>query len=319
MTALHLPVPLDPGLLRLGVDLRRAGVEPSRAVDDWHHVRHGVWVPSAHWAELAPGQRHAAVVHAANLVRRPGHDRVVAAWSAAAVWGMPRVEDWPSCVGVLSHSRRASRSGGLCPVVGGDTEPVTVQGLSVTPPARTVVDLARTGTLESAVAAADHALRNGLCTVADLSAEVAAVAPRVAGRRTAALVRDLADPGSMSAGESLSRVQMYLLGLPRPRLQVPYTDDRGLIGYTDFGWAGVAGEFDGRVKYRVPEGADPETAAQVLWEEKQREDRLRRQARVVRWVWSVALDRPALGRLLGSVGIRPERRSTWFDLGASVS
>lgn len=316
MTAPLVPTPLDPGLLRLGADLRRAGVEPTRAGDDWHHVRHGVWMPAAHWAELGPGQRHVALVHAADLVRRPDRGRVVAGWSAAAVWGMPRVEDWPDCVGILSHSRRSSRSGGLCPVVGGDTDAVTRQGLEVTPPARTVVDVARTGTLASAVAAADHALRSGLCTPADLSAEVAAVAPRVAGRRTAALARDLADPGSMSAGESLSRVQMFLLGLPRPRLQVPFTDDQGLIGYTDFGWSGVVGEFDGRIKYRVPEGADAETAAGVLWQEKQREDRLRRQARVARWVWRVALDRPALGRLLGSVGIRPERRSTWFDLGA---
>ncbi|QKE85356.1 hypothetical protein [Arthrobacter sp. NEB 688] len=308
-------IALDPGLLRLGADLRRAGIEPARAPDDWHHVRHGVWMPSAHWVGLTPDQQHAALVHAADLVRRPDRPRVVAAWSAAALWGMPRIEDWPDCVGVLSHSRRASRSGGTCPVVGPGTEPVAMQGLEVTPPARTVVDLARTGSLVSAVAAADHALRRGLCTAAELTAAVEDLPPRVAGRRLAALVRDLADPGSMSAGESLSRVQMYLLGLPRPRLQVAHTDDQGLIGYTDFGWSGVVGEFDGRVKYRIPEGADAEEAGRVLWAEKKREDRLRRQVRVARWVWSVALDRPALGRLLAGVGIRPERRSTWFDLG----
>ncbi|WP_207022806.1 hypothetical protein [Phycicoccus sp. DTK01] len=48
MTPLLLPTPLDPGLLRLGADLRRAGVEPTRDGDDWHHVRHGVWMPAAH-------------------------------------------------------------------------------------------------------------------------------------------------------------------------------------------------------------------------------------------------------------------------------
>ncbi len=66
----------------------------------------------------------------------------------------------------------------------------------------------------SAVAAADHALRHGLCSLAELRAEADAVPPRVRGRPAAALVADLADADSMSAGESLSRVQMFRLGLP---------------------------------------------------------------------------------------------------------
>ena len=86
-------------------------------------------------------------------------------------------------------------------------------------------------------------------------AEVDAVPPRVRGRNTARLVGALANPLSMSAGESLSRVQMFLLNLPEPELQREIHDAAGLVGIVDFGWEGVVGEFDGKVKYRVPDGA----------------------------------------------------------------
>ena len=116
------------------------------------------------------------------------------------------------------------------------------------------------------------------------------------------LVADLADADSMSAGESLSRVQMFRLGVPRPRLQVPHDDDQGLIGVVDFDWLGVIGEFDGKLKYRVPPGASPEEAAEIVWREKKREDRLRVGSRVARWTWEVALDRDRLGRRTRGAG-----------------
>ncbi|MGG5260895.1 hypothetical protein [Phycicoccus avicenniae] len=309
------PPPFDPGLLHLASDLRRLGTEPTRD-EEWHRVRHGVFVRASVWAGLLPVQRHAALARATLLRGRSDTPPVLAAVSAAALWGLPRVEAWPTTVSVLTQSRRDSPSGLLRPVVGPPGEVVRHSGVSVTSVPRTLVDLARTASLASAVAAADHALRHGLCTRAELEAEVRGLAARTRGRRAAALVRDLADPLSMSAGESLSRVQMFLLDLPRPRLQVEQRDEAGLIGYTDFGWPGVAGEFDGRVKYGVPEGADADRAGEVLWAEKLREDRLRRRVRVARWVWSVASAAPALGRVLAEVGIRSQPRSTWFDLGA---
>ncbi len=161
------------------------------------------------------------------------------------------------------------------PFVAAPAQPSVLNGVRVTGVARTVVDLARTGSLESAVAAADHALRHGLCSAADLRAEADAVPARVRGRPVAALVAELADGDSMSVGESLSRVQMFRLGLPRPRLQVEHVDGLGSIGFVDFDWDGVVGEFDGKVKYRVPPDADPQEAAEILWREKKREDRLR--------------------------------------------
>ena len=312
------PKPFDTGVLRRGRDLRAIGVEPTRG--GWHQVRNGVWVTELEWSRLTPEHRHAALVHATGLCLER-ESPVFAVSSAAAVWGLPRIEPWPDAVRVLVQSDSRGRGSALVrPHVGRPDAGVVVVGdLTVTSVARTVVDLARTGSLVSAVAAADHALRHGLCTRDELRSEVEGVPPRVRGRITARLVERLADPLSMSAGESLSRVQMFLLNLPRPALQKEVRDSAGLIGYVDFGWEGVVGEFDGKVKYRVPDGADPETAAEVLWQEKQREDRLRRRVRVARWTWAVALHRNRLAAALAEHGIRPLASNVWLDLGARRS
>ena len=273
-------------------------------------------MPVVVWQELTPEQRHAALVHATSLVCAESAPQVFALESAAAVWGLPRVETWPTHVRTLVTSGRPRGSIGVRPFVGREAEPVVVNGVAVTGVARTVVDLARTGSLPSAVAAADHALRHELCSLADLRAEADAVPPRVRGRPAAMLVADLADAGSMSVGESLSRVQMFRLGVPRPRLQVPHDDDQGLIGVVDFDWDEVVGEFDGKVKYKVPPGADPQEAAEIVWREKKREDRLRVGSRVARWTWEVALDRGRLAQVLAAQGVCPSPRASWFDLGA---
>ncbi|EAP99670.1 hypothetical protein JNB_05864 [Janibacter sp. HTCC2649] len=310
------PPPFDPGFLRLATDLRRAGIEPSRG-EGWHHVRHGVWVDATVWVGLDPTQRHAAFVHATSLQRRLDAPLIAAGTSAAALWGLPRIEAWPSHVRHLVTGRRVRGSAIMRPMVGLETDPQEVHGVLVTPVARTVIDLARSGSLVTAVAAADHALRHELCSPSELIAEVAAIPRRAAGRTSAALTRDLADPLSMSAGESLSRVQMFHLNLPKPILQRELHDGEGLIGLGDFWWEGVVGEFDGKVKYRIPAGATAEEASRILWAEKRREDRIRTRARMARWVWFDALRPDRLLQKLAHVGIRPVARPGWFDLGSS--
>jgi hypothetical protein len=307
------PDPFDAGVLRRGRDLRSVGVEPARG--GWHQVRNGIWVSEHEWRGLTPEHRHAALVHATGLCLAR-EAPVFAVTSAAAVWGLPRIEQWPDAVRVLVPTAARGRGSSLVrPHVGREAEAVQVGEIRLTSPARTVVDLARTATLHTAVAAADHALRHRLCTRDELRAEVDAVPPRVRGRTLARVVEALADPMSMSAGESLSRVQMFLLNLPKPELQREVRDGDGLVGFVDFGWEGVVGEFDGRVKYRVPDDGSPDDAAEVVWLEKQREDRLRRQVRVARWTWAVALDRRTLGARLAQYGIRPLPTNTWVDVG----
>lgn len=303
--------PFDPSQLSRTADLRRAGTEPSRG--GWRQVRTGVWLPEASFAALTPVDRHAALVHATMRTHRAGESVRFAGESAAAVLGIPRISDWPTTVRHLVTRRGVSGSSVLRPLLGGESECVRVHGLLVTPPARTVVDLARYGTLQDAVTAADYCLRHRMCTRDDLAAELALVPRRARGRASAARAVAIADGLSMSPGESFSRVQMFRLLIPKPRLQVSFSDADGHIGDVDFAWEGTVGEFDGRTKYRIPAGASQEEAGRVLWAEKKREDRLRRQTRVARWVWSDLLRPHRLLAILADQGVRPERRSTWLD------
>src|SRR5690606_21772370 len=265
--------PFDPTVLRFGSDLRRLGTEPQRE-DAWHCVRRGVWVPAQLWAGLTATQRYQALVHATVLSCREPHDLVLAGRSAAAMLGLPSLDAWPWHVTVLAAERVMGPSRYIRPRHGPPTATIVAAGLQVTTAARTVIDLACTTSLDTALAAADHALRERLATHDELSAEAALLQPGARGRVAARLVVDLADARSGSPGESLSRLQMFRSNLPRPQLQREYRDHEGLIGYVDFDLPGLIGEFDGKIKYKVPPGASAQEASEIVWQEKIREDRL---------------------------------------------
>lgn len=158
-------------------------------------------------------------------------------------------------------------------VLGGDV--VQLDGVRVTSPARTVVDLARTLPVEEAVVVGDSALRRypGLDFHAHFDAPRAGIA---AARRVVGFL----DARSESPGESLSRLRLRDAGLPAPVLQpVIHTPGGVFVARVDFFWEqwGLVGEFDGMVKY----GTVDDVRA-----EKHREDALRDLGlQVVRWTW----------------------------------
>lgn len=308
--------PFDFTRLRVGADLRRLGIEPTRT--GWHRIRRGVWLPREDWDGLTINQRDEAFIFATLLACDEPLEVTLAVHSAAALWGMPSVEPRQRRMHVLVPEGRSGNSRHVVRHHGEPVPRIRQRGALITPPARTVIDLARWGTLETALAAADFALRTQLCTRDDLETETAKVPVGARGRGHARLVVDLADGLSDSAGESVSRLQMFRANFPRPVLQRSYSDDQGLIGRVDFDHEGLIGEFDGKKKYRVPEGVSPEEAGEILWREKRREDRLRRFKPVARWVWVTALSTSALARLLISHGLRPEPKSTWIYLGPST-
>ena len=110
-----------------------------------------------------------------------------------------------------------------------------------------------------------------------------------AGIGRARTVVAFADPRSESVGESRSRALMLEHGVPLPELQHEIRDDDDhLIARVDFWWKEkrLVGEFDGKVKYTrdlAPDGDVP----RVVWEEKKREDMIRRRrCSVERWTWA---------------------------------
>ncbi|MCZ2804151.1 hypothetical protein O2W18_03450 [Modestobacter sp. VKM Ac-2983] len=170
-----------------------------------------------------------------------------------------------------------------------------MDGVLTTDVTRTVVDLARTLTFESAVVTADAALAVGSTTAAQLDDALQRMggAP---GTRRAARVIAFADRRSESVGESRSRVMLARAGLPPPDLQVEVRRRNGsLVGRSDFGWSSsrTLGEFDGRIKYgRLLRPG--ESAGDAIYREKLREDEMRDLGReVVRWTWA-EIDEPGV-------------------------
>ncbi|WP_433284552.1 hypothetical protein ACQPZQ_25060 [Pseudonocardia sp. CA-142604] len=180
-------------------------------------VRRGAYLTGA--LPPDPELRHVILVRAA--LSDLAADAVVSHASAAVVLGLPL---WNVPLGHV-HVTRCRRSGARrssgAHVHAAPLEPdeiVEVDGLRLTSPARTVVDLARWLPFEQAVVAADGALRLELVTRAGL-AEAVERAARRSGSPAARRVVAFADERSESPGESRSRVALQNAGLPRPVLQ----------------------------------------------------------------------------------------------------
>lgn len=148
------------------------------------------------------------------------------------------------------------------------------------------------GTLP-AVVSADAALRRRLVTGADLE-EAVARARNWPGVGRAKAMCSLVDGRSESPGESLTRCELEMAGIPvTPQVEVRDAYGR-FVARVDLMVDGtkVVVEFDGRVKYA---DGDRET----LWKEKRREDRLRRLGyTVVRVTWADLLRPGGVVRLV---------------------
>lgn len=248
-----------------------------------------------------PEQRHLLHVHAAVSELAP--DAVASHLSAAVVYGLPI---WNADLSRV-HATRDRRSGARRSTVThlhaarlGPDEVAVVAGVRVTSVARTVLDVARSLPFDAALVVADAALHRHLVTREELAVALQR-AERRRGTPGAARVLAFADPGSMSVGETRSRVALRDAGLPVPVLQWSVRTPGGVVvGQVDFGWPDLrtVGEFDGRVKYgrALRPGQD---LAEVLFEEKRREDAVRAEdLGMARWVWA-DLDRfaPVAARL----------------------
>ena len=140
-----------------------------------------------------------------------------------------------------------------------EDELVEVAGYVMTSPLRTARDLALDRTAREGCNAARP--RSGLaarrlphtwvrCGVRRCMEAVVRLGP-ARGTRRARFAAEFADARSESPGESLSRVQLHRLRMPRPQLQIPVPKPWSGHWDVDFGWEEYAlfGEFDGYLKY----------------------------------------------------------------------
>lgn len=171
---------------------------------------------------------------------------VVAGFSAAALHGSKWV-DGTTTVELIHENRHRlpgvrTRGDRI-----GDDEIVMIDGVPVTSPTRTVLDLGCWYPIMTAVAAIDALAR----ATEIKSADVELLAQRYPGRRGIAQARVAIgsfDPGAQSPKESWLRMIVIDAGLPRPQTQIPVLNEFGsAIAYLDMGWADVkvAVEYDG--------------------------------------------------------------------------
>jgi hypothetical protein len=273
----------------------------------------GIYGDAVALAALSDRAQHRQLVHARQAASPI--PLTFAHASAAALWRLPRIGHWPHRTHIIAERTSGGRStpGVIHHRVGQPSADSIdcIDGVRVTSLARTVADLARFDDLATAVAAADSALaglslagRSVVVTREQAIAEARRKSSR--GRERARFVLEFADPASGSPGESLSRLNIHRAGLPRPDLQTRFADGVGEM-FVDFCWPAyrLIGEFDGVGKYLRDEWMGGRSAAQVVIDEKRREDRLRALGwRVVRWGWADAMSVERLRRILTAAGLR---------------
>jgi hypothetical protein len=284
-------VHLRPALLASGFDddelhrLRRAGEIVA--------VRRGAYVAAA-GVDARPGGPPREVIRHLHAVRAAaaqlGEGAVISHVSAALLYGLPL---WATALDRV-HATRDRRSGArrtrdlhMHAAALEPDEIVLLDGLLVTSPERTLLDIARSLPFEQALIPADAALHRHLVKRGQLEQSLCRAAHR-RGNAAARQVLAFARAGAESPGETRSRVAIHRAGLPPPVLQHEVRTVAGLVlGKVDFWWEeyGVAGEFDGRVKYGrvLKPGQDP---GEVVFREKVREDAIRAEIRgMTRWTW----------------------------------
>ena len=295
--------------LRLGTDreLRRRVADRTMV-----KVATGVFLPAIEWNPMTADERYRTRVRAAALISSPSaqfsHE------SAAAMWNLPSIGPWPAAVHELTEQTSGGRSrvGIVRHGLGLDGSPMTIDGVTVTSLARTVVDVSCTTSFVRAVAMADaalHAPQRGVparTSKLELQGLVETLVPYY-GMGKATRVINFANGESGSAGESFARVQFHALGFPPPELQVDFFDELGFIGCVDFFWRelGLIGEFDGKSKYGARRLYQKDlTSEQIVLIEKDREDRLRRVAKdFVRLDWPKVNNRRMLASYLARHGL----------------
>jgi hypothetical protein len=259
---------------------------------DLVRMRQGVYATRGAVAWAADDPRRSHALRALAATRSAGSDCVASHQSAARIHSIDLLKSVPESVVTLTRppTRRTGQPNSTGIVFHTATLPAdhltTHWGASVTTPARTVVDLARTLPFIDGVVLTDSALHLRLTTRPELLRVVGSCAqwPGVSvARRSIAF----ADGRAESPLESCARVTFDAAGLEPPELQVTIRGD-GFVYRSDFYWARhrTIVEADGMAKYEDP----------VRAREQIRRDRLLRDAgyKLVHFTWRELFDTPEL-------------------------
>jgi hypothetical protein len=199
-----------------------------------------------HDVYVAKDTEISAVLRAkACWLRARGHG-VLAGFSASALHGT-RWIDATAPAAIIDTNRRRTPGVSSWASAIDDDEVCVIEGMRLTTPARTAVDLACRYPIDTAVTAIDALARATRLKLPDIES----AASRHAGRRGIKQARaalDLVDPGAESPRETWLRLLLVRAGFPRPDTQIRVYDEYGaLIGEIDMGWPDlkIAVEYEG--------------------------------------------------------------------------
>lgn len=283
----------------LAAGLSRRELARQVATGELVRVRYGTYAKASVVAVAAADPVLAHALNVANAVE--GLPRAVASHQSAAVLHELDLLNGPSgglvCITVPPGARggpyrrgNVVRHSAALP----QGHVTVLSGIRVTTPARTVVDIARTGPFMAGVVTADSALHQRWTSKTELRRLLASCDgwPGIGNARTAV---EFASPSAESVLESCARVVFHDHGLPPPELQVLILGQgEAKIARVDFFWReyAVAAEADGLMKYQS--GAD--AIAEL------KRDRLLRERglEVIHFTWQELLREPerVAGRIL---------------------
>jgi hypothetical protein len=280
-------------------------------------VRRGIYLPSASLEEMSAIQRYRALAFAVAH-QRP--HAVFAGFTAAVLLGLPVVGEIPDDVIVLSTGTSGRRRNGVVEIVRrGGAQVITSEGVTTTSLVDSLIEVARTRPLLTALTMADAALfrprfahGGPLCTIDELRQAFATMTPFPGSRRVAAVL-ERATHLAETPLETLSRVRIEELGFPAPALQWSVIRPRsGSLAFLDFAWPeyGVWGEADGDGKYLgTRRNGDRRSQAMIVRDEKARENEVRVATRwaCARWDWADAWKSGPLRDILLEAGLPPLR------------
>jgi Transcriptional regulator, AbiEi antitoxin len=283
----------------LAAGVSHAAIAAAVRSGDWVRLRHGAYTSGDAFRSATEEERHALVARA--VVMQAKTDVVLSHISAVPEYGGPLWGVSTADVHITRLDQRAGRrEAGVRQHQGALEEPdiVTRNGLLVTSPERTLIDVSTCAPLAAAVAVANYLLHHRLTSMTAVHERYESMQHHPFTLKTDLVLR-LADPRIESVGETRTFVTCWQQGIPAPEPQWVVLDEAGReFARLDFAWPDRKSwlEFDGREKYTkfLRPG---ESVVDAVLREKKRESRICELTgwRCLRITWAELADPVRLG------------------------
>ena len=269
----------------------------------------GLYVAERLWRDLTPDAQTAIL--AATLAKL--HPTwLFTSFTAASLCGLSVSWRYLTDLSIGCPGNRHPRvPNGIRIVRINDSEPWTVNGISITCPHQTLLTSMCRATFPDALAIIDSALRRQLTDRERFARYIDTFGYRHRGISTMRRALHHADAKSENGGESIARAAMIEEGFQIPQLQVAIRDpvDPWRSYRADFFWQlpngrYVIGEHDGKAKTQNPDMMQGRSLAQIELDERRRESHLTALGiQIMRFSPRTVENRRAFCRLLEAFGI----------------